>query len=139
MITTFSIHINLASEVTIQQTYFYHFLMTKFWKVLTTNVYTRMILINLQKAFDTINYKILLDKLLPIGFSKNAINWYESSLAERHFTGEVANQEIRKCFMWCSARFNFKSSTVFHLCQWYEPSCRMRLVRIFRSFIAAPA
>ena len=51
-----------------------------------------MILIDLQKAFDTMNHKILLDKLLPIGFSKNTINWYESYLAERHFTVEVANQ-----------------------------------------------
>ena len=50
-----------------------------------------MILINLQKAFDTINHKILLDKLLPIGFSKNTISWYESYLVERLFTVEVAN------------------------------------------------
>ena len=49
-----------------------------------------MILIDLQKAFDTINHKILFEKLLPIGFSKNAISWYESYLAERHFT-VVAN------------------------------------------------
>ena len=34
----------------------------------------------------------LLDKLLRIGFSKNAISWYESYLAERHFTLEVANR-----------------------------------------------
>ena len=51
-----------------------------------------MILNDLQKTFDMINHKTLLDKLLPIGFSKNAINWYESYLAERHFTVEVANQ-----------------------------------------------
>ena len=51
-----------------------------------------MILIDLQKAFDTINHKILLYKLLPIGFSKNTISWYESYLAERHFTVEVANR-----------------------------------------------
>ena len=50
-----------------------------------------MILIDLQKALDTINLKILLDKLLPIGFSKNAISWYESYLAECHFTVEIAN------------------------------------------------
>ena len=55
-----------------------------------------MILIDLQKAFDTINYNFLLDKLLPIGFSKNAISWYESYLAERHFTVEVAKM-VSKC------------------------------------------
>ena len=51
-----------------------------------------MILIDLLKAFDTINHNILLDKLLPIGFSKNMISWYESYLAEHHFTVEVANR-----------------------------------------------
>ena len=51
-----------------------------------------MILIDLQNAFDTINHKILLDKLLPIGFSKNTISWYESYLAERHFTVEIASR-----------------------------------------------
>ena len=38
---------------------------------------TSMILVDLQKAFDTINHKILLDKLVPIGFSKNTIILYE--------------------------------------------------------------
>ena len=54
-------------------------------------MHTGMILIDL-KAFDTINHKILLDKLLPIGFSKNTISWSESYLAEHHFTVEVANR-----------------------------------------------
>ena len=50
-----------------------------------------MTLIDLEKAFNTMNHKILLHELLPIGFSKNTISWYESYLAERHFTVEVAN------------------------------------------------
>ena len=61
-------------------------------KVFDNGMYTGMILIDLLKAFDTINYKILPDKLLPTGFSKNMISWYESYLAERHFTVEVANR-----------------------------------------------
>ena len=55
-------------------------------------MYTGMILIDLQKAFDTKSQKILLDKLLPVVFSKNTISWYESYLAERDFTVEVANR-----------------------------------------------
>ena len=54
-------------------------------------VYTGMILTDLQKAHDTINHKILLDKLLLIGFSKNTISLYESYLAEHHFTVKVEN------------------------------------------------
>ena len=55
-------------------------------------MFTGMILIDLQKAFDRINHKILLNKLLRIGFSNNTISWYESSLAQYHFTVEVANE-----------------------------------------------
>ena len=51
-----------------------------------------MNLTDLQKPFDMIKHEILLDKLLPIGFSKNSISWYESYLVKRHFTVEVANQ-----------------------------------------------
>ena len=54
-------------------------------------MYTGMILIDLQKTFDTINYKILLYKLL-IGFSRNPISWYESYLAEHHFTIKVGSR-----------------------------------------------
>ena len=90
----FSVNINLASELTIQQTYFYHFPITKFWKALTTEC-TGTILIDLQKAFYTINHKILLDKLLPIGLPKNAISWLQSYLTERHFTVEIANRVLK--------------------------------------------
>ena len=71
---------------------FLSFLNDKILKGFDKGVYTGMILIDLQKAFDTINHKILLDKLLPIDFSKNTISWYESYLAEHHFTVEVGNQ-----------------------------------------------
>ena len=55
-------------------------------------VYTGMILIKPQKALDTINHKILLEKLLPMGFSKNTISWYESYLAECHSFVGVSNR-----------------------------------------------
>ena len=54
-------------------------------------MYTGMILIDLQKTFDTINKKILPDKVLPIDFSKNMIGLYKSYSAKRHFTVELAN------------------------------------------------
>ena len=37
---------------------------------------TGMILIDLQKAFDTINHEILLNKLEAIGFSDKCIRWF---------------------------------------------------------------
>ena len=71
---------------------FLSFLNDKILKGFDNGMYTGRILIDLQKAFDTINHEILLDKLRPIGFSKNTISWYESYLVERHFTVEVANR-----------------------------------------------
>ena len=71
---------------------FLSFLIDKILKGSDTEMYTGMILTDLQKAFDATNRKILLDKLLPTGFSKNKSGWYESYLAERHFTVDVANQ-----------------------------------------------
>ena len=35
---------------------------------------------------------MLLDKLLPVGFSKNTTSWQESYLAERHFAVEAINR-----------------------------------------------
>ena len=47
--------------------------------------YTGLILIDLQKAFDTIDHEILLKKIGCIGFSENVISWFESYLSGRTF------------------------------------------------------
>ena len=113
---------------------FLPFLIDQILKGFDNGLYAGMILIDLQKAFDTINHKILLSKLLPISFSKNTISSYESYLAEHYFTVEVANwvSKFANISWGCSARFNFRSSTVFELCQRYDPSYRMRLLLICR-------
>ena len=92
MITTFSIKITLVSEITFNRDLFLSFLNDKILKAFDNGMYTGIILIDLQKAFDTINHKILLDKLLSIGFSKITISWYEFYLAEHQLTVEVENR-----------------------------------------------
>ena len=82
---------------------FLSFLNDKILKGLDSRMYTGMILIDLQIAFDTINHKIRLDKLLPISFS-NMISWYESYLEERHFTVEVANRVSNFANISCGVR-----------------------------------
>ena len=42
-----------------------------------------MILIDLQKAFDTIDHVILFEKMIYIGFSEHVINWFRSYLSNR--------------------------------------------------------
>ncbi len=46
---------------------------------------TGMILIDLQKAFDTIDHNILLDKMIFLGFSNSVISWFRSYLNNRTF------------------------------------------------------
>ena len=46
---------------------------------------TTMILIDQQKAFDVINYDILLGKLSLIGFSDDTIKWFRYYVSNRKF------------------------------------------------------
>ena len=52
---------------------------------------TGMILIDLQKAFDTINHDILLKKLSIIGFSDHSVKWFQSYLSNRKLTINLEN------------------------------------------------
>ncbi len=45
--------------------------------------YTGMVLLDLQKAFDTVDHVILLDKLGAMGLNKMAINWFRAYLTCR--------------------------------------------------------
>ena len=52
---------------------------------------TGTILINLQKAFDTIDCDILLEKMHCLGFSKPTIQWFRSYLTNRLFSVNLCN------------------------------------------------
>ena len=52
---------------------------------------TGMILIELQKAFDTTNHDILLKKLSIIGFSDHTVKCFQSYLSNRKFTVNLEN------------------------------------------------
>ena len=54
------------------------FLHDKILKGFDKGLMTGMILIDLQKAFDTIDHDILLKKLSAIGFSNHTIGWFKS-------------------------------------------------------------
>ena len=53
---------------------------------------TRMILIDLQKAFNTINHEVLLQKLKAIRFSEQIIQQFRSYLCDRLFLVETENK-----------------------------------------------
>ena len=57
----------------------------KISKDFDSGLLTGMILIDLQKAFDTIDHNILLLKKPSLGFSREVIDWYKSYLSSRKF------------------------------------------------------
>ena len=63
----------------------------KILKGFDDSLVTGMILIDLQKAFDTINHDILLKKLSIIGFSDHTVKWFQSYLSNRKFTVNLEN------------------------------------------------
>ena len=50
-----------------------------------------MILIDIQKVFDTVNHNILLKKMEFIGFSEETTKWFKSYLSNRKFKVHIKN------------------------------------------------
>ena len=53
---------------------------------------TGMVLIDLQKAFDTIDHGIFLDKMNCLGFSNSTVAWFNSYLTNRSFIVNVGKE-----------------------------------------------
>ena len=68
------------------------FLTDKILKGFDEGLLTGMILIDLQKAFDTIDHEILLQKLKVIKFSETTINWFKSYISKRIFLVSMENK-----------------------------------------------
>ena len=50
-----------------------------------------MVIVDQQKVFDTVNHKILLDKLRAMGECQNAVQWFKSSLSDREQLVNIAD------------------------------------------------
>ena len=62
---------------------------------------TSMILIDLQKAFDTLDHQILLKKLKYIGFSPETVRWFESYLKNRNIIVSLGKSLSEQVFFYC--------------------------------------
>ena len=76
------------------------YLNDKILKGFDNGLFTGMILIDLQKAFDTIDHNILLEKLKAIGFCDDTVNWFHSYLTDWAFlvSIEIKYSSISKIF-----------------------------------------
>ena len=54
--------------------------------------FTGMILIDLQKAFDTIDYNLLLEKVKATGFCDDTLSWFHSYLTDRAFLVRIESK-----------------------------------------------
>ena len=54
--------------------------------------FTGMVILDLQKAFDTVNHKILLDKLQAMGVGQIAVQWFKSYLSGREQLVSIADK-----------------------------------------------
>ena len=70
------------------------FLNDKILKGFDNGLVTGMILIDLQKAFDTIDHDILLKKLSIIGFSDHSVKLFQSYLLNGKFTVNLENSNV---------------------------------------------
>ena len=68
------------------------YLNDKILKGFDNGLFTGMILIDLQKAFDTVDHNILLEKLKAIGFCDNTAKWLYSYFTNREFLVSIENK-----------------------------------------------
>ena len=77
------------------------YLQDKVAKGFDSGLLTGMILIDLQKAFDTIDHKILIEKMKCMGFSNDVTKWFESYLSKRMFSVHVEKSFSDKALISC--------------------------------------
>ena len=77
------------------------YLQDKVSKGFDSGLLTGVILIDLQEAFDTIDHKILLEKMKCMGFSNGVAKWFECYLSKRMFSVHVEDSFSDKAIIIC--------------------------------------
>ena len=84
-------------------------------ELLDNKLFCTGIFIDLSKAFDTVDHKLLIRKLSHYGIRGTALQWFIDYLTNRkHYACINKKIQISSCHMWCSTRFNFRSLTIFN-------------------------
>ena len=95
-------------------------------------MHTGMILVDLQKAFDTLDHGVLLEKMKYFGFRASVIKWFESYLSNRKFLVCIDvffcgwNINVR-----CTRRLHSWTTPYSITGKWYSPiiiRCRLLFI-----------
>ena len=114
------------------------FLTDKILEGFDEGLLTGMILIDLQKAFDTINHQILFKRLKAMGFSEGCIAWFQSYLSERIFFISTENQlsDYGRISFGVPRGSILGPFTFPYLCQWHTSSCLLKFAFICWRFMS---
>ena len=85
--------------------------------------------IDLAKAFDTVDHKILLRKMEIYGISGTTLKWFENYLTNRKQYIQISNMKNRfkrRC-MRSSLGINIRSSLIFDICK--QPAVGFKFIR----------
>ena len=78
-----------------------------------------MVLLDLQKAFDTVNHTMLLNKLKWLGADDLTVQWFISYLTGRTQVADIGGtmSEPKRCHLWSTATFDSWSSIIPVICK----------------------
>ena len=93
-------------------------------KGLDSGLLTGVILIDLQKEFDTVDHNLLLLKMPSLAFSREVIDWYKSYRYSRKFHRNIHDKFSTSADLRCGVpqRFILVPSVVYKR---YATSCRL--------------
>ena len=77
------------------------YLSDRIYQGFENGMFTSLILIDLQKAFDTTDHEIFLDKIVCIGFSDSTVSWFNSYLQDRPFSVNIGKEYSNPGFLSC--------------------------------------
>ena len=76
-----------------------------------------MILVDLQKVFETLDHTVLLQKMEYIGFKESVIKWLQSYLSNRKSFVTLENVFSDVGVLWCSTRIYLRAPPVPNICK----------------------
>ena len=106
---------------------FLSYLQDKVRKEFNSGLLTGLMLIDLRKAFVTIDHNILAEKMKCMGFPNDVTNWFEYYLSKRMFRVHVKNIFSDKALIICGVppRIHFRATFVVTLQKWYGTGCKL--------------